>query len=35
MDIIEVFSPSPKKPEVKVKQDNIDPDIINAFKYWK
>ena len=35
MDIVEVFSPSPKKPEVKVKQDNIDPDIINAFKYWK
>jgi hypothetical protein len=35
MDIIEVFSPSPKKPEVKVKQDIIDPDIINAFKYWK
>ena len=35
MDIIEVFSPSPKKPEVKVKQHNIDPDIINAFKYWK
>ena len=35
MDIIEVFSPSPKKPEVKVKQDIIDPDIINTFKYWK
>jgi hypothetical protein len=35
MDIIEVFSPSPKKTEVKVKQDIIDPDIINAFKYWK
>ena len=25
----------PKKPKVKVKQDIIDPDIINAFKYWK
>jgi len=35
MDIIEVLSPSPKIPKVKVKQDNIDPDVINAFKYWK
>ena len=33
MDIVEVLSPSPKKPEVKVKQDIIDPDIINTFKY--
>ena len=35
MDIVEVLSPSPKIPKVKVKQDNIDPDVINAFKYWK
>ena len=35
IDIVEVFSPSPKIPKVKVKQDNIDPDVINAFKYWK
>ena len=35
MDIVEVFSPSPKRPEVKVKQDIIDPEIIDTFKYWK
>ena len=35
MDIVEVLSPSPRIPKVKVNQDNIDPDVINAFKYWK
>ena len=33
MDIIEVFSPSPKQPEYK--QESIDPEFIDTFKYWK